>query len=216
MTDFAELRKRMVEQQLRGRGIRDERVLAAMAEIPRERFLPEDRRNRAYEDEPVAIGHGQTISQPYMVALMTQCLELQGDEKVLEVGAGSGYHAAVLGALAREVIALELIPELAALAQQNLEAVGRARNVRVVCADGWLGYPQEAPYDAISVAAAAPEPPWALLEQLADPGRMVIPVGGGWDQELRLIRKRDGRLTQRVVTYCRFVPLRQSQPATRG
>ncbi len=214
--DFAELRRLMVEQQLRARGIRDERVLQAMAAIPRELFVPEDQRHRAYEDEPVAIGHGQTVSQPYMVALMVQCLELRGDEKVLEVGAGSGYHAAVLGALAREVIALELIPELAARARQNLEAAGRAHNVRVICADGSRGYPEEAPYDAISVAAAAPEPPGALLDQLADPGRMVIPVGGGWDQELRLIWKRDGRLTQRVITYCRFVPLRQSQPATRG
>jgi protein-L-isoaspartate(D-aspartate) O-methyltransferase len=215
MSDFAELRRRMVERQLRARGIRDPRVLAAMAEIPRELFVPEDQRHRAYDDEPVPIGYGQTISQPYMVALMTQALELKGDERVLEVGAGSGYHAAVLGALAREVIAVELIPELAARAQQNLEAAGRAHNVRVICADGSLGYPELAPYDAISVAAAAPEIPWPLIEQLADPGRMVIPVGSGWDQELRLIWKRDGRLTQRIVTFCRFVPLRQGQAAGR-
>jgi len=212
---FAELRQRMVERQLRARGIRDERVLAAMGEIPREFFLPEEQRAWAYEDEPVAIGHGQTISQPYMVALMTQSLELTGTEKVLEVGAGSGYHAAVLGRLARQVVALEVISELAARAQQNLESTGCAANVLVVCADGSLGYPEYAPYDAISVAAAALEPPWALLEQLADPGRMVIPVGGGWDQELRLICKCDGRLSQRVVTFCRFVPLRQSRPAPR-
>ncbi len=210
MGEFEELRRRMVERQLRARAIRDERVLAAMAEIPRELFLPESQRAWAYEDEPAAIGHGQTISQPYMVALMVQCLELKGDERVLEVGAGSGYHAAVLGALAREVIALEVIPELAEQAQRNLEAVGRSGNVRVICVDGSLGYPELAPYDAISVAAAAAAIPQPLLEQLADPGRMVIPVGDGWDQELRLIWKRDGRLSQRVVTYCRFVPLRQT------
>ncbi len=210
MEEFEQLRRRMVERQLRARGIRDERVLAAMAEIPRELFVPESHRAWAYEDEPTAIGHGQTISQPYMVALMVQCLELGGSERVLEIGAGSGYHAAVLGALAREVIALEVIPELAEQAQRNLEAAGRAGNVRVICADGSLGYPELAPYDAISVAAAAPAIPQALLEQLADPGRMVIPVGDGWDQELRLIWKRDGRLSQRVVTYCRFVPLRQT------
>lgn len=205
----------MVERQLRSRGIRDERVLRAMLAIPRELFLPEPQRASAYEDEPVAIGYGQTISQPYMVALMTQCLELSGTEKVLEVGAGSGYHAAVLSRLARQVVAVEVIPELAAQAQQNLEAAGCAENVLVICGDGSLGYPEYAPYDAISVAAAAPEPPAALLEQLADPGRMVIPVGGGWDQELRLIWKREGRLSQRVVTFCRFVPLRQNQPAHR-
>lgn len=208
MIDFEELRREMIERQLRARSIRDERVLAAMAAIPRERFVPEAKRAWAYEDEPVAIGCGQTCSQPYMVALMAQCLELAGTEKVLEVGAGSGYHAAVLGALAREVIALEVIPELAEQARRNLEAAGRSQNVRVVCADGSRGYPELAPYDAISVAAAAAEIPSALLEQLADPGRMVIPVGGGWDQELRLIWKREGRLTQRVVTFCRFVPLR--------
>lgn len=209
VADFAELRRRMVERQLRARGIRDPRVLAAMAEIPRELFLPEEQRDRAYDDEPLPIGFGQTISQPYMVALMAQSLELQGHEKVLEVGAGSGYHAAVLGALAREVIAVEIILELALRAQQNLEAAGRAHNVRVIWADGSRGYPELAPYDAISVAAAAPEVPPALLEQLADPGRMVIPVGSGWDQELRLISKRDGRLTHRIVTFCRFVPLRK-------
>ncbi|MGB9605510.1 MAG: protein-L-isoaspartate(D-aspartate) O-methyltransferase, partial [Bryobacteraceae bacterium] len=211
----AELRRRMVERQLRARGIRDPRVLAAMARIPRELFVPENLRERAYDDEPLPIGFGQTISQPYMVALMVQALELNGDEKVLEVGAGSGYHAAVLGALAREVIAVEVIPELAARAQQNLEAAGCAANVRVICADGSLGYPELAPYHAISVAAAAAEIPWPLLEQLADPGRMVIPVGSGWDQELRLIGKRDGRFTQRVVAFCRFVPLRQTPTAGR-
>lgn len=208
MTDFEQQRAQMIERQLRARGIRDESVLAAMAEIPRELFVPESRRAWAYEDEPVAIGHGQTVSQPYMVALMAECLELTGVEKVLEVGAGSGYHAAVLGALAREVIALEVIAELAERARRNLEAAGRAANVRIICADGSQGYPKEAPYDAISVAAAASEIPHALLEQLADPGRLVIPVGGGWDQEMRLIWKCRARLSQRVVTFCRFVPLR--------
>ncbi len=202
----------MVERQLRARAIRDERVLAAMLEIPRERFIPEQSRGFAYEDEPVPIGFGQTISQPYMVALMTQCLALSGTETVLEVGAGSGYHAAVLGALSAHVVALEVIPELAAQARLNLEAAGRAANVLVVCADGSLGYQELAPYDAISVAAAASETPPALLDQLKDPGRIVIPVGGGWDQELLLIEKKDRRITERIVTYCRFVPLREGKP----
>lgn len=202
----------MVARQLRARAIRDERVLAAMLEIPREQFIPENYRQFAYDDEPVPIGFGQTISQPYMVALMAQCLELAGTETVLEVGAGSGYHAAVLGALAAHVVALELIPELAAYARQNLETTGRAHNVLVVCGDGSLGYPELAPYDAISVAAAASEVPPALLEQLKDPGRMVVPVGGGWDQELLVIWKHEGELATRTATYCRFVPLREAKP----
>jgi protein-L-isoaspartate(D-aspartate) O-methyltransferase len=202
----------MVERQLRGRGIRDERVLAAMLEIPREEFVPQASRANAYADEPLSIGHGQTISQPFMVALMAQSLELDGGEVVLEVGAGSGYHAAVLAALARRVIAVELIPELARLASENLARAGCAPNVTVVAGDGSLGWPECAPYDAISVAAASLDVPTALLAQLKDGGRMAIPVGASSEQELRLIRKEGGAVHSRLAAYCRFVPLRQGPP----
>ena len=198
----------MVERQLRRRGIFDERVLEAMAGIPRELFIPLEMRICAYDDGPVSIGHGQTISQPYMTALMAQCLELRGPETVLEVGAGSGYHAAVLGALAARVIAIELIPELAEQARLNLEAAGCDANIQVICGDGSLGFPAEAPYDAISVAAGAPKVPPALLEQLRDPGRLVIPVGDLDEQQLRVIAKSGGELTNRLAAACRFVPLR--------
>jgi protein-L-isoaspartate(D-aspartate) O-methyltransferase len=198
----------MVETQLRRRGIRDRRVLSAMMEIPREEFVPVEARVLAYGDNPVHIGHGQTISQPYMTALMAECLELTGTETVLEVGAGSGYAAAVLGALAARVVTVEIVPELARLAKQNLYRTGRDLNVQVIAGDGSLGYPEEAPYDAISVAAGAPDVPPALLQQLADPGRLVIPVGGRDDQELRVLWRRGGRSEWRVATYCRFVPLR--------
>ncbi len=207
--DWAHQRRLMVERQLRGRGIGDERVLEAMGTIPREEFIPEEFRGASYCDDPVAIGYGQTISQPYMTALMVQCLELEGHETVLEVGAGSGYHAAVLGAVAARVISLELIPDLAEMARRNLERTGRAGNVTVIHSDGSLGYPELAPYEAISVAAAAHDVPPALLEQLREPGRMVIPVGPPWDQELRVIRKDRGEVHWRVATYCRFVPLRE-------
>jgi len=198
----------MVEAQLRRRGIRDERVLGAMLEIPREEFVPAYSRVMAYQDDPIHIGHGQTISQPYMTALMAEVLELTGTEKVLEVGAGSGYAAAVLGMLAARVVSIELLPSLARLAQDNLKRTGRDHNVTVVCGDGSLGYPEQAPYNAITVAAGAPDIPAALLEQLNDPGCLVIPVGEWDDQELRVITRREGRIDYRVATLCRFVPLR--------
>ncbi len=198
----------MVEFQLRRRGIHDERVLAAMEAIPRELFVPEEERERAYTDGALSIGHGQTISQPFITALMAQSLELTGAELVLEVGAGSGYHAAVLGALAARVITIERIPELARMARRNLELSGYSRNVTVIEGDGTRGYPPEAPYDAISVAAAAASIPPALLDQLRDPGRMVIPVGGSLEEELRVVLKQNGAITERVAAYCRFVPLR--------
>jgi protein-L-isoaspartate(D-aspartate) O-methyltransferase len=198
----------MVEAQLRRRGIHDEGVLQAMREIPREEFVPAESRLVAYQDDPIHIGHGQTISQPYMTALMAESLELAGTETVLEVGAGSGYAAAVLGALAARVISMDLIPALAQLARENLRRTGRDANVTVVCGDGSLGYPEMAPFEAISVAAGAPEIPAALLAQLADPGLLVIPVGDLGDQELRVVSKRRGRIDYRVATFCRFVPLR--------
>lgn len=198
----------MVEVQLRRRGIRDQRVLAAMSEIPREEFVPAESRVVAYADNPTHVGHGQTISQPYMTALMAELLELHGVETVLEVGAGCGYAAAVLAQLAARVVAMELIPALAQLARENLRRTGCDGNITVVEGDGSFGYPPLAPYRAISVAAAAREIPLALLEQLDDPGRLVIPVGEDDDQELRLVSKRQGRIDYRVATLCRFVPLR--------
>ncbi|MGZ4388157.1 MAG: protein-L-isoaspartate(D-aspartate) O-methyltransferase [Gaiellaceae bacterium] len=196
----------MVERQLRRRGIRDERVLAAMGRVPRELFVPEDARNLAYSDNALLIGHGQTISQPYMVARICEELRLRGDERVLDVGAGSGYQAAVLAELAAEVVAVEVVPELAELARANLAAAGYER-VEVLCADGSLGVPERAPFGGIAVAAAAPEPPPALYEQLEPGGRLVVPVGARGDQELLVIEKRpDGPAVVHSVP-CRFVPL---------
>jgi protein-L-isoaspartate(D-aspartate) O-methyltransferase len=198
----------MVDQQLRRRGIRDERVLAAMAEIPREEFVAPEARISAYDDGPISIGFGQTISQPYMTALMAEVLQLSGTETVLEVGAGSGYAAAVLGALAARVATVEIVPELAELARENLRRTGRGGNVQVVSGDGSLGYTDMAPYHGISVAAGAPDIPPALLEQLIDSGRLVIPVGEFDDQELQVVTRKGNAFERRVATLCRFVPLR--------
>jgi protein-L-isoaspartate(D-aspartate) O-methyltransferase len=198
----------MVETQLRRRGIRDPRVLAAMLEIPRQEFVPPESRLLSYQDEPIQIGQGQTISQPYMTALMAESLALRGTESVLEVGAGCGYASAVLGALAARVIAIEILPALAHLAIDNLRRTLRERNVQVVTGDGSAGYAEAAPFDAISVAAGAPDVPDALLAQLNDPGILVIPVGRLEDQELRIVTRRGARFESRVSTMCRFVPLR--------
>ena len=206
--NWAGERQRMVEKQLRRRGILDARVLGAMGEIPREEFVPLESRVTAYGDEPVPIGYGQTVSQPYMTALMAAELELSGTETVLEVGAGCGYAAAVLGALARHVVSIELIPELAGMARYNLRRTGRDGNIEVIVGDGSLGYAPLAPYDAITVAAGAPDVPTALLDQLRDPGRLVIPVGEFEDQELRVMHRHGGHTDCRVSTLCRFVPLR--------
>ena len=197
----------MAEMQLRRRGIKDQRVLNAMLAIPREDFVSAKDRSRAYTDAPIPIGYGQTITQPYMTALMAQTLTLNGSEKVLDVGTGSGYHAAVLGRLARRVISVERIPKLVALARANLNRAGCAENITVVCGDGSLGYPPEAPFDAISVAAGSPEVPRALLDQLCDPGRLVIPVGNRFNQDLYLVQKKNGQILTKTLTGCRFVPL---------
>ena len=201
----------MVERQLKRRGIHDKRVLAAFLEIPREEFLPDSTQHLAYRDEPADIGFGQTISQPYMTALMVQTLRLSGSEKVLEVGGGSGYHAAVLGALSARVISIEFVPELAETARQNLHKTGRDRNITVVVGDGSRGYSADMPYDAVSVAAAAPDVPAALLDQLNESGRMVIPVGSREDQDLLFIVKSGGTFDRQVASLCRFVPLRGDQ-----
>ena len=211
MKDWTRLREQMVENQLRRRGLRNQRVLAAIGKVPRHEFVPAACRPLAYTDEPLPIGAGQTISQPYMVAAMCEALELNGTERVLEVGAGCGYHAAVLAELAAEVISIEREPRLAKLAAANLRRVGYDR-VTVIEGDGSLGYPARAPYQAISVAAGAPDVPGPLLAQLDEEnGRLVIPVGSLADQELRLVTKRHGRVSSRVVSYCRFVPLRGAQ-----
>jgi protein-L-isoaspartate(D-aspartate) O-methyltransferase len=206
--DWAVERRAMVELQLRNRGIHDERVLAAMGSVPREEFIPVESRVVAYSDAPVSIGYGQTISQPYMVGLMAEVMELTGTERVLEVGAGCGYAAAVLGLLAREVVTVEIVPELVRLGRFNLRRTCRDANVQVIEGDGGWGYAEAAPYDAITVAAAAPDVPATLLDQLTDPGILVIPVGSRADQELRVATKRAGRIDWRTATLCRFVPLR--------
>jgi protein-L-isoaspartate(D-aspartate) O-methyltransferase len=199
-------RERMVERQLRRRGIHDARVLAAMARVPRELFVPERERGRAYDDGALAIGHGQTISQPYMVARICAELALRGGERVLDVGAGSGYQAAVLAELAAEVVAVEVIPELAERARANLAAAGYER-VEVVCADGSRGLAERAPFGGIAIAAAAPELPRALVEQLAPGARLVVPVGGPDGQELVVAERREHDAAVTRTVPCRFVPL---------
>jgi protein-L-isoaspartate(D-aspartate) O-methyltransferase len=196
----------MVDRQLRRRDIGDERVLAAMERVPRELFLPEGQRGRAYDDAAVPIGGGQTMSQPYIVAKMSELLSLDGDERVLDVGTGSGYHAAVLAELADEVVSIERVPELAERARANLASAGY-QDVEIRVGDGTLGVPDRAPFDAIAVAAAAPELPDALYEQLRLGGRIVVPVGGRLNQRLQLIvRSPEGPAVVRSVP-CRFVPL---------
>lgn len=204
--DTSEERASMVEHQLRRRGIADERVLAVMGAIPREAFVPERNKKDAYADGALALSHGQTISQPLMVAMSAEALRLGGDETVLEVGAGSGYQAAVLSKLAQRVIAIEIIPELAANARRVLESLG-IDNVEILCEDGRKGWPVRAPYDGIVVAAAAEEVPSALIEQLKEGGRLVIPVGGPSGQSLQTSVKRDGSLQTEELCRCVFVPL---------
>jgi len=206
MQDFAELRREMVERQIRGRGVRSERVLAAMRAVPRHEFVPQAFFDEAYADKPLPIGEGQTISQPYMVAVMSEALELTGAERVLEVGTGCGYQAAVLSLLAGEVYTMETHASLALGAQQRLERLGYA-NVHVHTGDGTLGLPELAPFEGIVVTAGAPEMPPPLLEQLTEGGRLVIPVGKEEQQELWAVRREGEKTSSRVVNHCRFVPL---------
>jgi protein-L-isoaspartate(D-aspartate) O-methyltransferase len=196
----------MVEVDLRGKGIRDARVLAAMGRVPRERFVEESLRARAYGDYPLPIGHGQTISQPFVVALMSELLELQGGERVLDVGTGSGYQAAVLAELAAEVVSVEIQPELAAAARERLARIGY-RNVEVHAGDGFFGWAAAAPFDAIVTAAAASRVPEPLVEQLREGGRLVMPLGEGDNQRLVRGRKHGGRLELEVVGDVLFVPM---------
>jgi protein-L-isoaspartate(D-aspartate) O-methyltransferase len=205
--NFTAAREWMVESQLKRRGISDLRVLRAMRSVPRHRFVPRHLWDQAYNDYPLPIGEDQTISQPYIVAMMTEALEFTGTEKVLEVGAGSGYQAAILAEVAKEVYTVERIASLARNAEQILKSLGY-ENVRVVVSDGTLGWPPASPYDAIIVTAGAPQVPQPLVEQLALGGRLVIPVGDRYSQTLtRLRRTAEGGLKTEYLGGCRFVKL---------
>ena len=203
---FDEQRARMVEEQLKARGLTDARLLAAFRKVPRHLFVAPEFQQDAYADRPLSIGGGQTISQPYMVALMTSCLHLQGHERVLEVGSGSGYQTAILAELALEIYSVERLPELLHVVEERLGDLGYA-NVHLTPGNGSLGWPAHAPYDGIIVTAAAPEVPPPLLEQLGDGSRMVLPIGPQESQTLMEIEKRYGVVHQRKVAHCVFVPL---------
>lgn len=203
---FGRERERMVEEQLARRGITDGRVLDAMRKIPRHLFVEEALRDRAYGDHPLPIGEGQTISQPYIVGIMTQLLCLTGVEKVLEIGTGSGYQTAVLAELARRVCSVERIPALAARARATLEALGYT-NVWVRTADGTFGWPDEAPFDRVLVSAAAPSVPQPLFDQLAEGGRMALPVGDAFSQTLTVVERVGGEMRTTVDSGCVFVKL---------
>jgi protein-L-isoaspartate(D-aspartate) O-methyltransferase len=205
-TDFAKARARMVEHQLRRRGIHDERVLEAMGAVPRELFVSEQLRERAYDDGALPIGREQTISQPWVVAAICQALALQGGERVLEIGTGSGYSAAVLARLAAEVLSIERIDELAEGARRALAEAG-VENVEVIVADGSRGQPERAPFDAIAIHAATPEAPHSLLGQLEPSGTLVVPIATGSADLLTAFHRVNGEIRQEVIGPCRFVPL---------
>jgi len=206
MTSFDAARERMVVEQLERRGVTDTRVLAAMRRVPRHLFVPPERQGEAYEDRALPLGSGQTISQPLMVALMTEALAPAVGARVLEIGTGSGYQAAVLAELAAEVVTIERRPELAAAAREHLAALGYER-VQVLVGDGTLGHPPGAPYGGIIVTAGAPRVPAALTAQLADGARLVVPVGSALRQELVVVERRGDRIVETVRDPCVFVPL---------
>jgi protein-L-isoaspartate(D-aspartate) O-methyltransferase len=203
---YFEIRRRMAETQLRDRGIQDQRVLDAMLQIPRHEFVSQEYKSQAYEDHPIPIGQGQTISQPFIVAVSLGALHLQGTESVLEVGTGSGYQTALLATLARNVYSIERHAALAESAKLALNKLNVA-NAKIIVGDGSHGVPEHSPYEAILVSAAAPSIPEALFNQLTESGRMVIPVGPKQAQELQLIRKVAGEAVVEVIEGCRFVPL---------
>src|SRR6266853_5576949 len=202
--EFATHRQRMVEQQLKPRGVKDERVLAAMAKVPREEFIPVDSRADAYEDGPLPIGYEQTISQPYVVAFMTEQLRPKRSDRVLGIGSGSGYQAVIFGELVAEVYTIEIVEPLAKSAEATLQRLGY-ENVHVRVGDGYKGWPEEAPFDAIIVTCAPDRVPQPLVDQLKDDGRMVIPVGDRFAQELYLLEKKNGQLKQSATLAVRFV-----------
>lgn len=205
-TDYDKEREHMVESQLVRRGIKDRRVLDAMRQVPRHLFIPKDMRDLAYCDGPLPIGQGQTISQPYIVALMTELLELTGQEKVLELGTGSGYQAAILSRLVSQVYSVERHAALAEQAEKVFAQLGYD-NIVISVGDGTLGWPEHSPYEAIIVTAAAPDVPQPLMEQLADGGRLVAPVGSRWSQVLAKVKRQGETLTKEHLTAVAFVPL---------
>ena len=209
--DFAALRQRIVEHQLKVRGIKDERVLAAMAKVPREEFIPVAARLSAYEDGPLPIGYKQTISQPYVVAFMTEQLRPRPSDRVLEIGSGSGYQAAILAELVADIYTIEIVEPLAKSAEATLQRLGY-KNVHIKVGDGYKGWPEEAPFDAIIVTCAPEKVPQPLVDQLKDGGRMVIPVGERFAQQLYLLEKKNGQLKESATLPVRFVPmLREGQ-----
>ncbi len=205
-TDFAAQRQLMVQQQLMARGVHEERVLAAMAKVPREEFVPTDERAAAYSDNPLPIGYDQTISQPYIVAFMTEQLHPKPSDRVLEIGTGSGYQAAILAELAAEVYTIEIAEPLAKNAEATLARLGY-KNVHLKTGDGYQGWPENAPFDAIIVTCAPDRVPRPLTDQLKDGGRMIIPVGDRFAQELYLLEKKNGQLKESAVLPVRFVPM---------
>jgi len=209
-SDMSEERSDMVREQIEARGIKNPRVISAMLDVRRHLFVPESSAEDAYQDFPLAIGAGQTISQPYIVALMTELLDPQPGDRVLEIGTGSGYQAAVLSRLVADVYSIELIAALGDAARDRLEEQGYT-NVHVRIGDGYQGWPEEAPFDGIIVTAAPPEIPARLVDQLAEGGRMVVPVGTNY-QELLLVEKKDGVVSKRVITAVRFVPMVKGKP----
>jgi protein-L-isoaspartate(D-aspartate) O-methyltransferase len=206
VSDFAAQRQLMIQQQLVTRGVNNERVLAAMAKVPREEFIPPDSRTASYEDGPLPIGYGQTISQPYIVAFMTQQLRPKPSDRVLEIGTGSGYQAAILAELVSEVYSIEIVEPLAKNAETTLQRLGY-KNVHVKIGNGYEGWPEEALFDAIIVTCAPDKVPQPLVDQLKDSGRMVIPVGDRFAQQLYLLEKKNGQLKQSATLPVRFVPM---------
>jgi protein-L-isoaspartate(D-aspartate) O-methyltransferase len=206
VSDFAAQRQRMVQQQLMTRGINDSRVLGAMAKVPREEFVAPESRVASYEDGPLPIGYGQTISQPYIVAFMTEQLRPKPSDRVLEVGTGSGYQAAILAELVSEVYSIEIVEPLAKIAEATLQRLGY-KNVHVKIGDGYKGWPEEGPFDAIIVTCAPDKVPQPLVDQLKHDGRMVIPVGDRFAQQLYLLEKKSGQLKQSATLPVRFVPM---------
>jgi protein-L-isoaspartate(D-aspartate) O-methyltransferase len=205
-SEFAVERARMVKQQVAMRGVTNERVLTAMRKVPREQFVPEALRGRSYSDRALPIGYDQTISQPFVVAFMTEKLQLKSTDRVLEIGTGSGYQAAILGELVAEVYTIEIIEPLGKGAAATLERLGY-KNVHVKIGDGYQGWPEHAPFDAVIVTCAPEHVPRPLVDQLKDGGRIIIPVGPAGAQELYLLEKENGRLKQRAVLPVRFVPM---------
>jgi len=206
VTDFKSLREEMVTEQIMRRGVVAPRVIEAFRKVPRHLFVPEEFRSHSYNDHPLPIGEGQTISQPYIVALMTDLLGLSGEEKVLEIGTGSGYQAAILAELGREVYTVERHKLLAERAERILKELNY-QNVKVLVGDGTKGWKEFAPYQRIMVTASAPDVPQPLFEQLDEMGKLVIPIGGRWSQDLTLVEKKKSKMTRKYICGCVFVPL---------